>query len=72
MKSLMVIDINNKVIKEQNTKKLSEYEKAHIEFAKGKAKFLQGCGGCLTIPVIIIILFFILILIGLIASPFID
>ena len=72
MKSLMVIDINNKVMKEQNAKRLSEYEKTYIEFAKGKAELLQGCGGCLMIPVIIVILFCILILIGLIASPFMD
>ena len=72
MKSLMVIDINNKVMKEQNAKRLSEYEKTHIEFAKGKAELLQGCGGCLMIRVIIVILFCILILIGLIASPFMD
>ena len=44
-------------MKEQNAERLSEYEKAQIEFAKGKAEFLQGCGGCL---------------IGLIASPFMD
>ena len=59
-------------MKEQNAKRLSEYEKPHIEFAKGKAELLQGCGGCLMIPVIIVILFCILILIGLIASPFMD
>ena len=57
MKSLMVIDINNEVMKEQNAERLSEYEKAQIEFAKGKAEFLQGCGGCLMIPIIIIIRF---------------
>ena len=38
MKSLMVIDINNEVMKEQNAERLSEYEKAQIEFAKGKAR----------------------------------
>ena len=43
-------------MKEQNAERLSEYEKAQIEFAKGKAEFLQGCGGCLMIPIIIIIL----------------
>ena len=32
-------------MKEQNAERLSEYEKAQIEFAKGKAEFLQGCGG---------------------------
>ena len=53
--------------------KLGEvHEKAQIEFAKGKAEFLQGCGGCLMIPIIIIILLCIVILIGLIASPFMD
>lgn len=57
-------------MKEQNAERLSEYEKAQIEFAKGKAEFLQGCGGCLMIPIIIIILLCIVILIGLIASPF--
>lgn len=56
-------------MKEQNAERLSEYEKAQIEFAKGKAEFLQGCGGCLMIPIIIIILLCIVILIGLIASP---
>ena len=60
------------VMKEQNAERLSEYEKAQIEFAKGKAEFLQGCGGCLMIPIIIIILLCIVILIGLIASPFMD
>ena len=54
-------------MKEQNAERLSEYEKAQIEFAKGKAEFLQGCGGCL-----MIILLCIVILIGLIASPFMD
>lgn len=49
----MVIDINNEVMKGQNAERLSEYEKAHIELAKGKAEFLQGCGGCLMIPIII-------------------
>lgn len=68
----MVIDINNEVMKGQNAERLSEYEKAHIELAKGKAEFLQECGGCLMIPIIIIILLCILILIGLIASPFMD
>ena len=43
-------------MKKQNAERLSEYEKAQIEFAKGKAEFLQGCGGCLMIPIIIIIL----------------
>ena len=52
-------------MKEQNAERLSEYEKAQIEFAKGKAEFLQGCGGCLMIPIIIIILLCIVILIGL-------
>lgn len=56
-------------MKEQNAERLSEYEKAQIEFAKGKAEFLQGCGGCLMIPIIIIILLCIVILIGLIVSP---
>ena len=51
-------------MKEQNAERLSEYEKAQIEFAKGKAEFLQGCGGCLMIPIIIIILLCIVILIG--------
>lgn len=40
MKSLMVIDINNEVMKEQNAERLPEYEKAQTEFAKGKAEFL--------------------------------
>ncbi|MBM6806940.1 hypothetical protein H6A24_10625 [Bacteroides caecicola] len=56
----------------KNTERLSEYEKAQIELAKGKAEFLQGCGGCLMLPIIIVILLCILILVGLIASPFID
>ena len=57
-------------MKEQNAERLSEYEKAQIEFAKGKAEFLQGCGGCLMIPIIIIILLCIVILIGLIAVSY--
>ena len=56
----------------RNAQQLSEYEKTQIELAKSKAEFLQGCGGCLMIPVILVILFCILILIGLIASPFMD
>ena len=28
-------------MKKQNAERLSEYEKAQIEFAKGKAEFLQ-------------------------------
>lgn len=59
-------------MKEQNAERLSEYEKAQIEFTKGKAEFLQGCGGCLMFPIIIIILLCIVILIGLIVSPFMD
>ena len=55
-----------------HTERLSEYEKAQIEFAKGKAEFLHGCGGCLMLPIIIVILLSILILVGLIASPFMD
>ena len=57
-------------MKEQNAERLSEYEKAQIEFTKGKAEFLQGCGGCLMIPIIILLC--IVILIGLIVSPFMD
>ena len=35
-------------MKEQNAERLSEYEKAQIEFSqKVKTEFLQGCGGCL-------------------------
>jgi hypothetical protein len=56
----------------RNAQQLSEYEKTQIELAKSKAEFLQGCGGCLMIPVILVILFFILFFISLIASPFMD
>ena len=56
----------------RNAQQLSEYEKTHIELAKSKEEFLQGCGGCLMIPVILVILFCILIFISLIASPFMD
>ena len=56
----------------RNAQQLSEYEKTQIELAKSKAEFLQGCGGCLMIPVILVILFCILIFICLIASPFMD
>ena len=45
----------------RNAQQLSEYEKTQIELAKSKAEFLQGCGGCLMIPVILVILFCILI-----------
>lgn len=55
----------------RNTQKLSEYEKAQIEFAKGKAEFLQGCGGCLMLPVLLIVIFCVLLLISMIDSPFI-
>ena len=50
----------------RNTQKLSEYEKAQIEFTKGKAEFLHGCGGCLMLPVLCVLL-----LISMIVSPFI-
>ena len=56
----------------RNAQQLSEYEKTQIELAKSKAEFLQGCGGCLMIPVILVILFCILIFISLIASPSMD
>ena len=56
----------------RNAQQLSEYEKTQIELAKSKAEFLQGCGDCLMIPVILVILFCILIFISLIASPFMD
>ena len=56
----------------RNAQQLSEYEKTQIELAKSKAEFLQGCGGCLMIPVILVIQFCILIFISLIASPFMD
>lgn len=55
----------------RNTQKLSEYEKAQIEFTKGKAEFLQGCGGCLILPVLLIVIFCVLLLISMIVSPFI-
>ena len=42
----------------RNAQQLSEYEKTQIELAKSKAEFLQGCGGCLMIPVILVILFY--------------
>lgn len=60
--------MNNKV----NVEELTEYEKAQIEFIKGKAEFLQGCGGCLMIPLILLILFCILLLISMIAAPFMN
>ena len=44
----------------RNIEELTEYEKAQIEFLKGKAEFLQGCGGCLAIPIILVVLFCIL------------
>lgn len=56
----------------RNIEELTEYEKARIEFLKGQAEFLQGCGGCLIIPLILIILFCILVLISMIAAPFMD
>mgnify|MGYP001702808460 CR=1 FL=1 len=55
----------------RNTQKLSEYEKAQIEFTKGKAEFLHGCGGCLMLPVLLIVIFCVLLLISMIVSPFI-
>lgn len=60
--------MNNKV----NVDELTEYEKAQIEFMKGKAEFLQGCGGCLMIPLILLILFCILLLISMLAAPFMN
>ncbi len=39
----------------EKIKEFTEYEKARIEFLKGKAEFLQGCGGCLAIPIILVI-----------------
>lgn len=60
--------MNNKV----NAEELTEYEKAQIEFMKGKAEFLQGCGGCLMIPLILLILFCILLLISMLAAPFMN
>ena len=56
----------------RNIEELREYEKAQIEFLKGKAEFLQGCGGCLAIPIILVVLFCILVLISIIAAPFMD
>lgn len=58
-------------LNQRNTQKLSEYEKAQIEFTKGKAEFLQGCGGCLMLPVLLIVIFCVLLLISMIVSPFI-
>jgi len=72
MKLSTVTNINNEIMKNQNAGGLSEYEKAQMELAKGKAEFLQGCGGCLMTPIAIIILLCILILIALIASPFMN
>lgn len=57
---------------QKDTEELTEYEKAQIEFMKGKAEFLQGCGGCLMIPLILVILFCILILISMLVSPFMN
>lgn len=56
----------------EKAEKLTEYEKAQIEFMKGKAEFLQGCGGCLMIPLILLILFCILLLISMLAAPFMN
>lgn len=56
----------------EKAEKLTEYEKAQIEFMKGKAEFLQGCGGCLMIPFILLILFCILLLISMLAAPFMN
>lgn len=56
----------------RNIEELTEYEKAQIEFLKGKAEFLQGCGGCLATPIILVVLFCILGLISIIAAPFMD
>ena len=50
MKLSTVTNINNEIMKNQNAGGLSEYEKAQMELAKGKAEFLQGCGGCLMTP----------------------
>ncbi|MBS6238512.1 MAG: hypothetical protein KH897_09110 [Bacteroides sp.] len=61
-----------KMDNKEKIKEFTEYEKARIEFLKGKAEFLQGCGGCLAIPIILVILFCILILISMILAPFID
>lgn len=58
-------------LNQRNTQKLSEYEKAQIEFTKGKAEFLQGCGGCLMLPVLLIVVFCVLLLMSMIVSPFI-
>ena len=69
MYCIQKVSIINKI---KNAERLSEYEKAQIEFAKGKAEVLHGCGGCLMLPIIIVILLSILILVGLIASPFMD
>lgn len=55
-----------------NDQKLSELEKVQIEFLKGKAEFMQGCGGCLMIPVILVVLFCLLILVAMIVGPFMD
>lgn len=63
--------INMNQLDKRNTQKLSEYEKAQIEFAKGKAEFLQGCGGCLMLPVLLVIILCVLLLISMIVSPFI-
>lgn len=54
----------------ENSQKLSDYEKAQIEFIKGKAEFLQGCGGCLMLPVVLVIILCVLLLVSMIFSPF--
>ncbi len=55
-----------------NGQNLSEFEKAQIEFLKGKAEFMQGCGGCLMIPVILVTLFCLFILLAMIVGPFMN
>lgn len=69
MHCIQKVSIMNEI---KNPQRLSEYEKAEIEFAKSKVEFLQGCGGCLMTPIIIVILFCMLGLIGLIATSFLD
>ncbi|AVM56419.1 hypothetical protein C3V43_00470 [Bacteroides heparinolyticus] len=57
--------MNNKDKQEE----LTEYEKAQLEYMKGKVQVLQGCAGCMIIPCILFILFCILLLVAILTSP---
>lgn len=65
---LFILNMNQ--LDKRNTQKLSEYEKAQIELMRGKAEFVQGCGGCLMLPAILVMIFCVLLLISMIVAPF--